>query len=83
MDTAANTTRSSGRWARAFRPLSPRRLRLGFRAIKQRCARDTGFKRACVAAVVADTLLTVICPPLGLFAFWFTLAHTMPRSILE
>ena len=80
MNTGSNTTRPARRWTRAF---SPQRLRSGYYAVKQRCARDAGFKRACVAAVVADTLLTVICPPLGLFAFWFTLVHTMPQSILE
>jgi len=84
MDTPNNTGRSRHRdWTARFRVFSPRRLRVGYRAIKRRCANDIGFKRACVSVVVADTLLTVICPPLGLFAFWFTLAYVMPRSILE
>ena len=66
-----------------FALFSPRRLRLGYRAVRQRCESDNGFKRACVSALVAGVLLAVLNPPLGLFALWFALVHTMPRSILE
>jgi hypothetical protein len=80
MNSVSNSTRAPRRWTRVFRLFSPRRLRSGFLAIKQRCAHDVGFRRACTAAVVANALLTVVLPPIGLLAFLFTLVHTMPRN---
>jgi len=74
----ANRGRPARAGKKLFRAFSPRRLRLGYRAIKQRCARDTAFKPACFAAII-----TVLSPPLGLFVFWYTLANTMPKNILD
>lgn len=69
-------------WARFSHVFSPTRLRLGYRAIRSRCANDVGFKRACVAAVVANCLLALVCPPLGLLSLWLSMVHVMPRKIL-
>jgi len=84
MTTTTDNPRTNRRreWTKQFRSFSPARLRLGYRAIKQRCLSDKGFKRACVAALVANSLLTLVFFPLGLFSFWFGIVHVMPRNIL-
>lgn len=85
MDTLTERRRPSLNrdWKRPFRVLSPTRLRLGYRAIRNRCVQDEGFKRACTATVVTASLLLVVCPPLGLFALWFNVVYVMPRNLLE